>query len=97
MSCYPRLRRLLADVLGADEDELGPETRLSRTGGVDAISAAKLVLRAERAFHLNIRDEDLADLPRLADLAAHIDALLADGRPDGAPPSDAEREAWYYE
>lgn len=97
MSSYLKLRHQLAGVLGVTEDELDPETRLSRRGGVDAVSLAKLVIRAERTFKVSVRDEDLADLPRLADLAAYIDVQLEDGETDYVPPNDVTREAWYYE
>ncbi len=97
MSSYSKLREQLADVLGVAEDVLTPKTRLSRRDGVDAVSLAKLVIRAERTFKVSVRDEDLADLPRLGDLAGYIDAQQADGGTDYVPPTDASREGWYYE
>ncbi len=97
MNSYQQLKALLADVLGVSEEELGPDTRLSRKGGVDAVSLARLVIKAERAFKVSVRDEDLADLPRLTDLAGYLDAQREDGAGDYAPPSDKAREAWYYE
>lgn len=94
---FPRVRRILADLLGVSEDQIAPGTRLARANGVDAICMAKLVIRCEQAFRVTIRDEHVAGFEHVADLADYINERIADGRDDYRLPNDANREAWYYE
>ncbi|NLG23744.1 MAG: hypothetical protein GX558_00185 [Clostridiales bacterium] len=88
------VRRMLAEVMGADESTIGPAARLWRA--IDAVSLAKLIIACERRFGVDIEDELVSGFRRVRDLEDYIERRLAEGK-EGAPATDHDRAAWYYE
>lgn len=94
---FPNVQRILADVTGVFEDQIAPGTKLSKENGLTATNLAKLILRLERTYKITIHDEDVSDFQCVSDISDYLDDRLSDGQNDYAPPSDRQREAWYYE
>ena len=92
---YRLIRRLLAEILGQDEELITPETKLWRS--VDAVSLGKLFLACERRFKITIHDEDAPGFKRAKDLVRYVEQRIAEGRDDYVQPDDVKRDAWYYE
>ena len=92
---YPAIRRLLAEILGLDEELIAPETKLWRS--VDAVSLGKLFLACERRFKITISDESAPGFKRLADFVQYIEERVAEGQDDYILPDDQTRDAWYFE
>ncbi len=94
---FANVRRMMAEITGAGEEEIAPGTHLSRSNGVDATALAKLVMKCEHAFRVTIPDEDAAFFGDVGDLVSAIEEKLADGREDYVAVKDDDRTAWYYE
>ena len=92
---YAEIRRMLAEILGQDEAQIAPDTRLWRS--VDAVSLAKLLIACERRYKITIDDERVPEINRLGDLAEYVRRKVSEGRDDYIQPDDRSREAWYYE
>ena len=92
---WQTIRRLLAEILGQDEELITPDTKLWRS--VDAVSLGKLFLACERRFKITIHDESAPGFRRVGDLVKYVEQRVAEGRDDYVQPDDIKREAWYYE
>lgn len=84
-------------ILGARDDDIEPDTLLCKENDVETIDVVKLVMDCEKRFRVTIWDEDVLLLRCVADLAAYIDRLLAEGTDDLALHDDGQRTGWYYE
>ena len=93
----PVVATLLAHILGVGLDTLSPGTRLNAAHGVCRLDTARLALTCERRYSVTLDDEALAEMARLDELAAHIDALLAAGHTNAPLLTDEARIGWFYE
>jgi acyl carrier protein len=57
-----QIRRLIADVMGADESELGPSLTVETVGGWDSLHHFQLMLALETEFGVTVRSEDMTKL-----------------------------------
>lgn len=92
---YGEIRRMLAEILGQDEAQIAPETKLWRS--VDAVSLSKLLIACERRYKITIEDERVPDFRRLADLVEYVRQKASEGRDDYVLPDERGRDAWFYE
>jgi acyl carrier protein len=70
---YKRLRALLADALGADEDEVTWETNVYDDLNADAMEFHDEVIpMIEEEFTVVISDEDVPDLTTVRDLVDYV-------------------------
>lgn len=91
---YERMMDLMADILQRDVDA---SLTLDADGGVSPLDVARLVIAAEKAFHVCIMDECAAQWRTMADACGYVQGLLDAGEDGQSVKSDAEREAWYYQ
>lgn len=71
-----KLIPLIADAADVDAAEIKAEARL-RGYGIDSVRVVELVVGIEEVFGVKVRNQDLATLHTVADLAAYIDKHLA--------------------
>ena len=83
----PRLRRLVADGLGIEPEELAAEVSLVDDLAADSLDMLELVLAAEAEFEVTIPERTIADIRTYADLVTIVTDLIRRRRPVGA---DAE-------
>jgi acyl carrier protein len=70
---YNRLRTLLAETLGADEDEITWETNVYDDLNADVIEFHDEVMQlVEEEFSVVIPDEDVADLTTVRELVDYV-------------------------
>lgn len=67
---------LLAEILGVEEDGITEETAFTKEYGIEPIDVAKLVIAAEKKFHVTIYDDEASAFQTVADVADHIDKIL---------------------
>ncbi|MCL1805002.1 MAG: phosphopantetheine-binding protein [Clostridiales bacterium] len=91
------IMEMFSRILGARDDDVGPETPLSKENNIEHIDVVKLVMDCEKRFRVTIWDEDVLQLKSVTDLAAYVDRQLAEGTDDLALHDDKQRNAWYYE
>lgn len=90
---YSALCQIFSGILSRWPDELSPETKVNRLSYQELAAAA---IACEKTFHIEMEDERIAGLIRLADWVDYIRERIGE-KEDGRPaPTDQERESWYY-
>jgi len=92
---YEEIGEIFAAIIGADNQDITPETELTAASGVEMISVAKLIIECEKAYHITIFDEDVHTFKCIDDLVTYVNRLLSEGA-SSSLATDQEREAWYY-
>ncbi|MBI5410753.1 MAG: acyl carrier protein [Nitrospirae bacterium] len=58
MAVEDRIRKIIAEQLGVEEDEVVPEASFVDDLGADSLDTVELVMAFEEAFDIEIPDED---------------------------------------
>lgn len=90
-----KIAEILAEIIGVDNQDITPETKLTTDSGVEKISIAKLIIGCEKEFNITIFDEDVHDFKCIGDITNYIKKLLSENAASDLS-TDKEREAWYY-
>lgn len=69
---------ILAEILGIDDEDITPQTELTREYGIKAVDVAKLVIECEKKFDLIIHDEDVHRFRCVNDLVEYIHRIQMD-------------------
>jgi len=75
---YRIIKKLLAEIINAEEEDILPETELEINDRSDAINIARLVIECEKSFKITINDEDVHTFKCVKDLADYIIKLKSD-------------------
>ena len=67
-----KVRRLIADELGLEEDEVGLEANLVDDLDADDLDTASVVMRLEEEFNLVIPDEDIEKMKTVRDMCDYV-------------------------
>lgn len=94
---FHKVRDLLAEIIGVDEEVITPQMALSESNGIAPIDVAALVIACEKTFKITIHDEDVASFACVSDLAAYIGQKLEAGLYDMPERTEEDRTAWFYE
>jgi len=71
-----KVRQIIVDELGVDENEVTPNARFIDDLGADSLDTVELVMRFEEEFHLEIPDEDAEKIQTVRDAYNYIDMHL---------------------
>ena len=85
------VRRLIADQLGAEPDQIQPASRLKEDLGADELDSVELIMALEEAAGRTITDEEAAAVLTVSDLTSLIERKLASppaAAPESPPASD---------
>ncbi|MEZ4511894.1 MAG: acyl carrier protein [Chloroflexota bacterium] len=80
MSIENRLKSIIVEQLGVDEDEVRPEASFTDDLGADSLDIVELVMAVEEAFGLEIPEEDVEEISMVRDAIAYLEARV--------PPED---------
>ena len=96
---FTKMANLLAEIIGADPDDISPETSLCPTSGIEPIDLAKLIIACEKKFKITIYDEHVHHFQTVGNVVTYIENILAEGIENFSSQDDADkqREAWYYQ
>ena len=68
-----KVKKIVADTLGANESTLTPETDLYRDLGADSLDVVELIVELEREFGVTIPDEKIERMRRLRNFTEHFE------------------------
>ncbi len=73
MNSLERLKSIIADQLGVDENTITEDTSLEDLG-TDSLALVELVMSVEEEFNIEIADEDLETFKTVGDVLDYIAA-----------------------
>ena len=68
-----KVKQIIVDELGVDENEVTPNARFIDDLGADSLDTVELVMEFEKAFNLQIPDEDAEKLQTVGDVIKYIE------------------------
>ena len=71
MSDFDKLKEILAEQLGADEDSITAQTTIDDLGA-DSLDLVEAVMNIEEAFGVNIDDDEIENLKTVGDFLDYI-------------------------
>jgi len=75
---YAKVTKILAEIIGVDDEDIRPETELTPEYGIDPIDISKLVIECEKKFKITIHDEDVHGFKDVKDLVQYIKKAQTD-------------------
>ncbi|MFO7310494.1 MAG: acyl carrier protein [Bacillota bacterium] len=72
MDVLERVKKIVSERLGVDEDEITPESSFVDDLGADSLDVVELVMAFEEAFDLEIPDEDVEQIATVQDAVRYI-------------------------
>jgi acyl carrier protein len=70
---YERVRAIVADRLGVDEDAVTMESEFIGDLNADSLDLVEVIMAMEQEFDLEIKDEDAENIRTMADAVQYID------------------------
>lgn len=69
---FDKLKELVVDQLGVDDDEVTAEATIQEDLGADSLDLVDLVMAVEEEFDVKIADEDLEGIKTVGDIVDYI-------------------------
>ncbi|MDT7944762.1 acyl carrier protein [Synechococcus sp. R55.6] len=69
---YSRVRKIVSDQLGVEDDKVTPEANFQNDLGADSLDTVELVMAFEEEFDLEIPDEDAERIATVQDAVNYI-------------------------
>jgi len=73
-SVEEKVKKIIVEQLGVDEEEVKPEAHFVDDLGADSLDVVELVMALEEEFSLEISDEDAEKLTTVQQAIAYIEA-----------------------
>lgn len=70
---FERVREVLADQLGLEENEIKPESKLKDDLGADSLDMVELIMAMEEEFDVEIPDEEAQNIRTVADAVNYVE------------------------
>lgn len=71
-SIEERVKQIVAEQLGVDEDQVTPEAAFMDDLGADSLDTVELVMALEEEFDIEISDEDAEKIQKVQDAIDYI-------------------------
>jgi acyl carrier protein len=72
MSVEDKIKRIIAEQLGVDEEDVKPEASFVNDLGADSLDLVELIMAMEEEFDLKIEDEEAEKIKTVQDVIAFI-------------------------
>ncbi len=69
----PRVRAIIVDLLGVDEDQVVPEARFREDLEADSLDLVELIMAFEEEFEGEISDEEAQSITTVGEAISYID------------------------
>ena len=73
MADLEKIKAIIVEQLGVDENEVTPEAHFIDDLGADSLDTVELVMALEEEFGIEISDEDAEKIQTVGDVAKYID------------------------
>ena len=70
---FEKIKSILAEQLGADEEEMNMDTDIAKDLGADSLDVVELLMSIEDEFDIELSDEALEKIKTVGDLAVYIE------------------------
>lgn len=70
---FDKLKELVVDQLGVEEDEVTMEASMQDDLGADSLDLVDLVMSVEEEFGVKVADEDLENIKTVGDIVNYIE------------------------
>ena len=70
---FDKLKELVVDQLGVEEDEVTMEASMQDDLGADSMDLVDLVMSVEEEFGVKVADEDLENIKTVGDIVNYIE------------------------
>ena len=70
---FDKLKELVVDQLGVEEDEVTMEATMQDDLGADSLDLVDLVMSVEEEFGVKVADEDLENIKTVGDIVTYIE------------------------
>lgn len=67
-----RVKAIIVDKLGVDENEVTPEATFTNDLGADSLDTVELIMEFEKEFNIAIPDEDAEKIASVQDAISYI-------------------------
>ena len=74
MENFDKLKEILVDVLGVEEDSIKPESKFVEDLGADSLDLVELIMAFEDKFGIEISDEEAEKMVTIKDVLDYIDS-----------------------
>lgn len=68
-----RVKSIIVDKLGVDENEVTPEASFTNDLGADSLDTVELIMEFEKEFNLSIPDEEAEKIGTVNDAVTYIE------------------------
>jgi len=68
-----RIKAIIVDKLGVDENEVTPEASFTNDLGADSLDTVELIMEFEKEFNLSIPDEEAEKISSVGDAISYIE------------------------
>ena len=72
---FDKLKELVVDQLGVEEDEVTMEASMQDDLGADSLDLVDLVMSVEEEFGVKVADEDLENIKTVGDIVNYIEDI----------------------
>ena len=69
-----KVKAIIVDKLGVDEADVKPEASFTNDLGADSLDTVELIMEFEKAFDIQIPDEDAEKIATVGDAISYIEA-----------------------
>ena len=73
MNIEEKVKQIIVDKLGADENEVTPTANFTNDLGADSLDTVELIMEFEEAFGINIPDEAAEKISTVGDAIKYIE------------------------
>ncbi len=73
---FEKIRAIIADELGIEEETIQPESHLTDDLGADSLDAVELIMKIEQEFDIEIDDTTAQEIKIVQDIVDHLETLL---------------------
>jgi acyl carrier protein len=79
MSVDKRIKEIIVEQLGVNENEVTPEAKFVDDLGADSLDLVELVMALEEEYNMEISDEDAEKILTVGDVIEYIQSHVAQG------------------